>query len=301
MNALNKVIISMIEPTIISVPDLAERWEQSPHQILDHAMQLKLPILFLFDGLAIEIDNRWLLGHGAFDEEKEFDRTKELVKDWKARIALNTQGAPDEFERLSRDDLRKLRLSIEEKQERIEELDILLRDRERQRLDKEYRGYIRALPETLHQLSSASDVSFPSLGVDPACPIKLAKFEGRMVWDGRILRLEPGTARWKPTLSRDDLVVPMDVVKQLEAPQDDPDAPERYLNKSQTQEKVIIEKLVDMGYEPKAIPKEKTGCATVKSEIRKMLMESHYGLFNGKKFEKAWERLRANGEIADKE
>ena len=46
--------VLMIEPDILSVAELAARWNQTPLQIINHARSLKVPLYFQFEGLAFE-------------------------------------------------------------------------------------------------------------------------------------------------------------------------------------------------------------------------------------------------------
>jgi hypothetical protein len=64
------------------------------------------------------------------------------------------------------------------------------------------------------------------------------------------------------------------------------------------QEDAILQKLSQLGYEPKALPKPKAGLAGVKAKVRRELGSG--ALFQSANvFDKAWERLRASGRIGD--
>lgn len=64
------------------------------------------------------------------------------------------------------------------------------------------------------------------------------------------------------------------------------------------QEEGILEELRRKGYNPKSLPKNLPGKSGVKSEIRKALGTA--GAWGGiTVFDKAWQRLRDTGEIAD--
>lgn len=85
---------------------------------------------------------------------------------------------------------------------------------------------------------------------------------------------------------------------------------ERYRNNDETitqaekkpalreQEQVILTKIEELGYDSKALPKPPPGKSGVRAEVRKALSDS--SLFNGvTTFDKAWQRLRDFGEIAE--
>ena len=69
--------------------------------------------------------------------------------------------------------------------------------------------------------------------------------------------------------------------------------------KLRSQEKAILDTITHLGFDPKSIPKTKSGNAGVKSSVRSHLTGND--LFVGPTvFEKAWERLRKNKDINDK-
>ncbi len=68
--------------------------------------------------------------------------------------------------------------------------------------------------------------------------------------------------------------------------------------RQQAQEEIIIQRIQDAGFNPKALPKVPPGTPGVKSQIRSAL-KGHELFVGDKVFEKAWERLRGNGDIAD--
>jgi len=71
-----------------------------------------------------------------------------------------------------------------------------------------------------------------------------------------------------------------------------------HLPKTQRQEQAIIEVLIKLGHSPRSLSPRVPGKAWIKSEVWKVLSDSHK-LFTKNTFEKAWERLRANQEIAE--
>lgn len=68
------------------------------------------------------------------------------------------------------------------------------------------------------------------------------------------------------------------------------------LQRSAAQDAAILTQVTSLGYDPLALPQNKPGKAGVKSAVRNALSKDR--LFTGAKvFDKAWERLSANGEI----
>lgn len=71
------------------------------------------------------------------------------------------------------------------------------------------------------------------------------------------------------------------------------------LQRSAAQDAAILNKIAALGFDAKALPKNKPGKAGAKSAVRKSL--SNDRLFTGVKvFDRAWERMSANGEIVIK-
>lgn len=68
------------------------------------------------------------------------------------------------------------------------------------------------------------------------------------------------------------------------------------LQRQRFQEQVIIRALNDLGHDPQAIPKWKAGERGVKSAIREALKAHNW---SDKVFDKAWQRLRDDGAIAE--
>lgn len=192
----------MIEPSYLSVPELADRWDQTTRQVLEHALALHLPVLFPFDGLAFDQEDRWLMGHGAADEQRELEQKREWVASSETLLKRNAAGLTGEFDRLDRTGVLDLRSQITEANKRITLLAELLERRDRARLKHQHRGYMRALLDTVWTILQNGDASFPGLA---------------MHLDGRLVRLEPGlSGHWHSKLSAADLLVPMATIKGLE-------------------------------------------------------------------------------------
>jgi hypothetical protein len=290
----------MIEPITLSVPELAERWSVTPRQILEHALALRLPVLFPFDGLAFDQADRWLMGHGAADEQRELDHKREWVASCEAQIKRNAAGLTDEFDRLGRDDVISLRRQITEAEKRIEVLTDLLEARERERRKREYRGHMRALPDTLWTIQQNGEVTFPRLAMHPLSAVQLTEFEGRIHWDGRIMALEPGIAgQWKPRLCINDLLVPMQAIREWEAANNDAlESQAKHTPKWQLQDRAMLDTLRKLGYTPEALPPKTPGSDWVKAQARRELA-LRKDLFTTKTFDSTWERLRKSGDIAE--
>lgn len=72
------------------------------------------------------------------------------------------------------------------------------------------------------------------------------------------------------------------------------------MQKSVAQELSILDAIRDAGHEPQRLPKREAGKPGVKSEIRGRLVGKHRDFPKaGTQFDKAWERLRAQGDIKE--
>lgn len=277
----------MIEPKFLSVPELAARWGATERQILEHGAHLRIPIFFLFDGLAFTQADRWLMSHGAHSEERELADKKELATQWGEHIKRNAVGLTDIYTRLDHQQVIDLRKMITDYEDRIDTLTYLLEGRERQRRAKGVFGYLRLPPRTVVDIQEQSTIPFPHLAFNQA---------------GELLTLEPGvTGKWKDTLSVGDLLIPLADIKGLESPQKSEDSPgeQKHLSKARLQELAIVKEIRGLGYDPSALPPFAQGKPWVKKEAWNIL-EKRTGLFVSRKtFDVAWDRLRGSCEIKE--
>lgn len=275
----------MIEPQFLSIPELAARWSATERQILEHGSLLRIPIFFLFDGLAFQQSERWLMGHGAHDVERELENKKELAAKWDEHIKRNARGLTDMYSRLDAQQVIDLRKNITEYEHRIEALQVLLEGRARQRKVKSVFGYLRLPPRTIVDIQEQTTIAFPHLAFNQS---------------GELLTLEPGvTGKWKDTLSVGDLLIPFADIKAIEANlgkeegQEDP----RQVSKARAQELAIVKEIRSLGYDPIALPPYKRGRPWVKKDVWSTL-EKRTDLFVSRKtFDVAWDRLRGSSEI----
>lgn len=297
----------MIEPTFLSVPELAERWGASSRQILEHGINRALPILFAFEGLAFDQADRWLMSHGAHDEAMELEAKTKSVESSEAHLRRNAAGNVDEFTRLSQEEVVALRQATNANQDRIRELSDLLERRDRTRLDYRFMGYMRAPPRVLWELMQNEETPFPHLAFHPLSDVHLVSIDGRTVWEGRMMTLEPDiTGAWKGRLRISDLLIPWASVKALEAAQKsikeealttDKDAT-KPVSRMKAQTAAILAEIARLGHDPKALPARSPGKSGVRAEVSKAMSERP-DLFSTNSFKKAWEELRALGELAD--
>lgn len=288
----------MIEPDFLSAPQLASLWGQEPWQIIDHGLALRLPILFRFDGMAFDFNDRWHKATGAHMEQQELAQKTEWVKGCEALIKRNAAGLADRFDRLDSNDVVQLRGKINEAKEKVEQLTELLEKRERERRKSTYNGFMRALPRTLQELQQAGETAFPYLAIHPQSPVYLTESEGKQHLEGRIMSLEPGiSGAWKQRLVLDDLLIPMQIIKTLEAKQRG-EVQSQPLPKARRQEQAVIAVLCQLGHDPSALPPRTPGIEWVKAQAWSEL-SGQKDLFNRGTFNTTWDRLRANGDIAE--
>lgn len=290
----------MIDPDFLSVPQLADRWEQEAWQIIDHGLALRLPILFRFDGLAFDFSDRWHTSTGAHMEQQELAQKAEWISSCEALIKRNAAGLTDRFDRLDSNDVVQLRGKINEAKEKVEQLTELLEKRERERHKSTYNGFMRALPRTLQDVQQTGETVFPYLAMHPQSPVYLAESEGNQHIDGRIMSLEPGiSGTWKQRLALDDLLIPMQIIKALEATQQG-ETESKQLPKAQRQEQALVAELRKLGYDPVKLP-QPTRIGGAKAKVKKQLLESRKDLFTQSSFSKTWESLKSSGDVAYEE
>ncbi len=74
--------------------------------------------------------------------------------------------------------------------------------------------------------------------------------------------------------------------------------PKKHVFKQILQENEILDCLKKLDYKPEALPKQASGKAGVKGEVRELLLQNTQ-LFTISSFNKAWERLRAEGKLKE--
>lgn len=290
----------MIEPDFLSVAELASRWKATSRQILEHGAHLRLPVLFSFSGFAFEQEDRWLMSHGAFEEENELEQKQEFIKKWISEIKRNAAGLTDRYSKMDTQQVVELRSKITEYLERTERLKDLLQLRERDRRSCEYFGYMRLPPRAIQEVIDHGEIPYPHLAFHPGSRLQLAEADGRPYVDGAIMTLEPGTGgKWKDRLTIDDLLIPLAAIKQLESKLPPPatTASPKRIPKAVEQEQAVLETLRSLGYEPGATPENKPGKSGAKSDAWQSLQLRTDLFVSRGVFDRAWERLRSNGEI----
>ncbi|WP_415915516.1 hypothetical protein [Pseudomonas amygdali] len=283
----------MIEPQFLSVTELAVRWTATERQILEHGSLLRIPIFFLFDGLAFLPSERWLMGHGAHEVQLELANKRALASEWDDLIKRNAAGLTDMYSRLDDQQVIDLRKKITDYEHRIEELDVLLEGRSRQRKSKSVFGYLRLPPRTIVDIQEQGIIPFPHLAINQS---------------GELMTLEPGiTGKWKDTLSVGDLLIPLADIKSIETRQaqldevpvstGNPNDLPKPAPRQRTQESAILATIRSLGYEPQALPKQQPGKAWVPSEVWAILKKDTNNFISQGVFDKAWARLKKSRDI----
>lgn len=158
----------MLEPTFLSVAELADRWKQTERQILEHGASLRLPLYFLFDGVAIPIGDQWHLSHGheyqdALRERESLEQSISLARGELARNAAILRGhsepSPYENMPLSTERISALVARIEAEEAKLEAITLRLEQRERERQQSTYYGYLRALPGAIGDILQGKPVA----------------------------------------------------------------------------------------------------------------------------------------------
>lgn len=158
----------MLEPTFLSVAELADRWKQTERQILERGALSRLPLYFLFDGLMFDSGDQWLKSNGVeyTGAQAEYERLRDTVNTWEAVLKRHTavrrgQIKPSEYEDLplQPEAVKQYRDEIDTATKRIDELDRCLEQRERERQQSTYYGYLRALPGAIGDILQGKPVA----------------------------------------------------------------------------------------------------------------------------------------------
>lgn len=216
----------MLEPRFLSISELAVRWNQTERQILDHGISMRLPLYFVFDGLAFDINDQWLRGTGIdyLDVKRKYDNLQENIKILKAMLARNTairrgQAQPSEFEDLPLDleDTKRYRSELDAKIAERDNFATRLCSREHERKKHSYYGYLRAMPGAIEGIMNKGKAYSP-IAYLPSKPIIKKQIDRKVVYDGAIAALEEGNV----FLEQKDLLVLMVEVKAIEGKQPEP-------------------------------------------------------------------------------
>jgi hypothetical protein len=207
----------MLEPITISVPNLAARWNQTPADILTHATELRLQLLFNFDGLAFDLAEDWLRGGQDTIQRRERQSLTDFVERVEAKFKRRRNGQLSEWESLDHDEAVALRAEVTTAERQIKALKELLEERDRKRQKQHYRGALMAAPATVQELLRLGFTKHPHLAFRPEGLFCLREIDGVRVLDGPSVWLESAGSKWKECLEPADMVVSMAAVKAIEA------------------------------------------------------------------------------------
>lgn len=207
----------MLEPTTISIPNLAVRWNQTPADILEYAANLRLHLLFNFDGLVFDFNDDWLPIGKDWRERREFEALTDFVKRADAQFKRRRNGQLSQWESLDSDEAVSLRAEVTARNQAIEIMNGMFDERDRKRQQKHYRGALMASPATVDELLRLGFAKHPIQAYRPEGPFTLHTVDGVRALCGPFVRLEPAKAQWKERLEPADMLVSMADVKAIEA------------------------------------------------------------------------------------
>lgn len=221
----------MLEPVTYSVSELAQRWNVTPRQILDMALQLRVPLYFNFDGLAFDAADRWHRHAGDYLETEKLKALQASIERNNAWLARRARGELGEYDYLSDEDARKLRKTISEDEHKVIALRDKLEEREIGRRHAQYRGIVRTPPLSLLEIMENGETATPRWAYRVGSPIKVVHIPARKyggaagpVWEGHLLALEPYLTPWRK-LTADSLFAMTAEVKAIEAHQQSKNSP----------------------------------------------------------------------------
>ena len=197
----------MFEPLTLSVSELAERWNWTPRQVLDYAIQGGVPLHFMFDGLAFDGSDEWHRDQGDSSAQHELKLLGDGIVRDNAYILRSARGENGRYEhQLSSAEITELRTKIEADEVICSELEKRLEQRETSRRKMSYRGWMRALTKTLMEVDEDGSSLSPRWAVLP----------GVRLSDARMMVLEP-FGIYKPPITIDRLCAIVVEVKAIEA------------------------------------------------------------------------------------
>lgn len=192
----------MFDSPTLSVSELAARWQKTPRQILDFALALKVPLYFMFDGLAFDLSDEWHRPHGGNTQRLELKALRTGIKEIESQLARRRRGISNEFDCLTSQEAQELRYSMEAMKRRCAIINSTLEQREVNRQKMHVRGLMRPAPKNLFDIAQDGEARERSIAFDFATP-------------SRLMELEPFEAL--PPLTIDSLCALTAEVKAIEA------------------------------------------------------------------------------------
>jgi len=206
----------MFEPKTLSVPELAERWKMTTRQVLEAAAQLRIHLLFDFDGLVIDDTGEKLMQYD-LNNKREHARLTEFIESAEAKFKRRIAGLLSPWESLADDEAVELQIQVRSAQSKIQDLQDVFDVVTRERLKWRYRGPLMASPETVDELKRIGSARHPFRAYKPDGPFSLQVADGMPALDGPIVRLEAAGTKLKEWLEIADMVALMADVKAIEA------------------------------------------------------------------------------------
>lgn len=204
----------MFEPKTLTVPELAKRWDKTPRQIIEFAVDLGIPLYFHFDGLAFEVHDDWLPYGKDVRQQNELDAAQKAIKahqSWLQRAARHQTG--DFEEDATEANIQAARHAVDRLQSRVDELETMLSAREADRMRRHIQVNLRPAPKTLMDIMQTGSAQVPRFAFNPASPIKVIANQ----WIGHMLLLEPvHEAHSWPPLKEGDLFAATSEVRAIE-------------------------------------------------------------------------------------
>lgn len=205
----------MFEPKTLTVPELAKRWDKTPRQIIEFAIELGIPLYFYFEGLVFNLDEAWLRHGGDWNERLELESNAESGQAYESWLSRAARGDLSDYDRApTKENRQDARQIVDASKARCAELRELLAERDRQRMKRRLLMNLRTPPKTLSDLMLKGAAPVPRFAFHPGSPIKAV--DGN--WIGHMVALEPTTEAdvWKP-LREDALFAAMVEIKAVEA------------------------------------------------------------------------------------
>jgi hypothetical protein len=166
----------MNDTITLTLAELAIRWQQTPAQALEAAVQRSLPVYFYFDGLVFDFADKWHRAKGHFREQTEMATSRERLLTVESdlerqNLARRRQLKLSKWEHaMSDEELQALRTEAEGLAGDLARLAALLEEREVERQRHVQSGLLRAAPKTLHEIAKHGSAKFPQFAYLPAEP-----------------------------------------------------------------------------------------------------------------------------------
>jgi hypothetical protein len=236
------------------------------------------------------------------------------IRKGEAQLQRRARGTLTRWEQLSEEEAAELRKSIESDKVEVDEIKDKLETRRVERNQRVFRGYVRATNGTLWEIETKGSAPYPTWAFLAGDMVVLEPLPGhthdpnvRLTSDSLVAMMpevkaieaymkakNSATASSAGSVAMENAAIPAPPVTpaSLNSPKESASAPRK---------EAILDWLRNAGYDPLQLPKFRYNAPGAKAAVKQAMLETKGLGFTDSTFEKAWEELRGEERLQDKE